>query len=129
MTTTPQLRRSDPVFLVDDIASTMRWYQEMLGFSGEPFPPNPPHVFGAVWRDDVVILLQALPRETISVSADCTRSFSNLPSAILCILSSSSFSGLTTMVEKYCPMRMPASMTVTTDMKITLFEKVIIDRT
>ena len=49
-----------PVFLVSDIASTLRWYEEKLGFRGDPFPKVPPHAFAILSRDGVEIMLQAL---------------------------------------------------------------------
>lgn len=55
-----RLRTTTPVFLVADIASTLEWYQEMLDFDAEPFPPSPPHTFCILKRDDIVIMLQQL---------------------------------------------------------------------
>jgi hypothetical protein len=55
-----KLRGTTPVFLVGDIASTMRWYQANHGFSAEPFPDSPPHAFCILRRDDVAIFLQQL---------------------------------------------------------------------
>lgn len=55
-----KLRGTIPVFLVDDIASTMRWYQANLGFTADPFPPAPPYAFCILQKDDVVIFLQQL---------------------------------------------------------------------
>ena len=52
------LNAAIPVFLVDDIASTMRWYQANLGFSGRATPPAPPHTFAILSRDGVTIFLQ-----------------------------------------------------------------------
>ena len=49
-----------PVFLVSDIASTMRWYSTHLGFSVEGVPELPPHTFGFLRKDDVEIFLQQL---------------------------------------------------------------------
>ena len=54
-----QLRNSHVVFLVGDIAATVEWY-EGIGFEVEVFPPSPPHAFGILSRDDVVIMLQQL---------------------------------------------------------------------
>jgi len=47
-------------FPVADIASTIRWYEEQLGFIGDPFPPSGPYVFAILRRDDVEIMLQRL---------------------------------------------------------------------
>jgi uncharacterized glyoxalase superfamily protein PhnB len=49
-----------PVFLVADIASTMRWYQTKLGFKAGTFPESPPYAFCILTRDDVEIMLQQL---------------------------------------------------------------------
>lgn len=47
-----------PVFAVADIAATIHWYEEQLGFIGDPFPPHGPFVFGVMFRDEVEIMLQ-----------------------------------------------------------------------
>ena len=46
------------VFPVSDIGATIRWYEEQLGFVGDPFPANEPYVFGILRRDNVEIMLQ-----------------------------------------------------------------------
>jgi hypothetical protein len=51
---------ASPVFLVSDIASTMRWYEAVLGFDADPFPESPPYVFCILRKDDVEIMLQHL---------------------------------------------------------------------
>lgn len=45
-------------FPVADISSTIRWYEERLGFTGDPFPASEPYVFAIVYRDNVEIMLQ-----------------------------------------------------------------------
>ena len=55
-----RLRRATPVFLVGDIAATMRWYQDVLGFEADAVPQRPPHAFCVLRRDDVEIFLQQL---------------------------------------------------------------------
>jgi predicted enzyme related to lactoylglutathione lyase len=45
-------------FPVADISSTIRWYEEQLGFIGDPFPDREPYVFGILTRDNVEIFLQ-----------------------------------------------------------------------
>lgn len=56
-----KLRSSAPVFVVDNVARTMQWYRDVLGFDGGGFPKSgPPYVFGIVWRDGVEIMLQRL---------------------------------------------------------------------
>lgn len=47
-----------PVFAVADIGETIRWYEEQLGFIGNPFPPQGPYVFAIMNRDKVEIILQ-----------------------------------------------------------------------
>jgi uncharacterized glyoxalase superfamily protein PhnB len=55
-----ELRGATPVFLVDDIATTMEWYSSKLGFTAEAIPPNPPHNFCILRKDTVAIFLQQL---------------------------------------------------------------------
>jgi|SRR5215471_6286767 len=55
-----KLRSSVPVFLVSDIASTMRWYQTHLGFEAHAFPETPPYAFCVLIKDGVEIMLQGL---------------------------------------------------------------------
>ena len=55
-----KLRSSASVFLVGDIASTMRWYQANLRFKADPFPESPPHVFCILRKDGIEIMLQQL---------------------------------------------------------------------
>lgn len=57
---TNRLRGATPVFLVPDIAGTMRWYQEALGFEADAVPRTPPHAFCILSRDGVEIFLQQL---------------------------------------------------------------------
>ena len=49
-----------PVFLVGDIAATMRWYSTHLGFSVHGVPESPPHQFGFLTKDKIQIFLQQL---------------------------------------------------------------------
>ena len=49
-----------PVFAVSDISMTIRWYEEQLGFFGDPFPENEPYVFAILRRDDIEIMLQRI---------------------------------------------------------------------
>ena len=49
-----------PVFLVSDVASTMRWYSIHLGFNVRGVPDSPPHNFGFLTKDNVTIFLQQL---------------------------------------------------------------------
>jgi len=54
------LRKATPVFLVGDIAATMRWYAANLEFETRAIPESPPHDFCIMRRDDVEIFLQQL---------------------------------------------------------------------
>ena len=47
-----------PVFAVADVRATIRWYEEQLGFIGDPFPAHEPYVFAIMYRDKVEIMLQ-----------------------------------------------------------------------
>ena len=55
-----KLQDTTVVFLVSDIAATMRWYRENLGFDGRAVPERPPHNFAIIRRDDVEIMLQQM---------------------------------------------------------------------
>ncbi len=48
------------VFSVSDISATIRWYEEQLGFIGDPFPESEPYVFAILRRDNVEIMLQRI---------------------------------------------------------------------
>ncbi len=56
----PRLTSSAPCFSVADVGSTMRWYQQELGFEAHPFPTNEPHVFCILVRDQIEIMLQRI---------------------------------------------------------------------
>jgi len=62
MGTNPPVRLggSTTVFLVADIAATMRWYSAKLGFTAQATPPSPPHFFCILRRDNVSFFLQQL---------------------------------------------------------------------
>ena len=45
-------------FPVADISSTIKWYEDQLGFDGDPFPEREPYVFAILRRDDIEIFLQ-----------------------------------------------------------------------
>ena len=53
-----EFRSAVPCFAVDDIGATIRWYEEQLGFIGDPFPAAEPYVFAILVRDDIEIMLQ-----------------------------------------------------------------------
>ncbi len=45
-------------FPVADISATITWYEEQLGFIGDPFPDHEPYVFAILRRNDIEIFLQ-----------------------------------------------------------------------
>lgn len=55
-----ELRTAEPVFAVADISATIQWYEEQLGFIGDPFPDCEPYVFAILRRDNVTIFLQRI---------------------------------------------------------------------
>ncbi len=55
-----ELRSAIPCFPVADVGATIRWYEEQLGFIGEPFPETEPYVFAIIYRDQIEIMLQRL---------------------------------------------------------------------
>ena len=56
----PLLKSSACCFPVADIAATLAWYEEHLGFKGYPFPPDELATFGIMMRDDIEIMLQRI---------------------------------------------------------------------
>lgn len=55
-----EFQSATPVFSVSDISATIQWYEEQLGFIGDPFPDREPFVFAILRRDDVEIMLQRI---------------------------------------------------------------------
>ncbi len=53
-----EFQSATPVFSVSDVSTTIRWYEEQLGFIGDPFPPTEPYAFAILRLDDVEIMLQ-----------------------------------------------------------------------
>jgi len=49
-----------PCFSVADVGKTMRWYEEQLGFAGDPFPDREPYLFAILLRDGVEVMLQRI---------------------------------------------------------------------
>jgi len=50
--------RACPVLQVVDVERSVRWYQDVLGFVGDPFPPTPPHAFAILRSDGAEVMLQ-----------------------------------------------------------------------
>ena len=55
---------------VRDVERTARWYSEVLGFRAHLFPGAPPYVFAVLVRDEVEVMLQAVPAETATTAAE-----------------------------------------------------------
>jgi hypothetical protein len=55
-----EMRSAIPCFPVADVGATIRWYEEQLGFIGEPFPETEPYVFAIIYRDQIEIMLQRM---------------------------------------------------------------------
>jgi uncharacterized glyoxalase superfamily protein PhnB len=55
---TARLSSIAPVFQVADVAATMRWYEQNLGFEAFPFPAAPPHAFCVLVQGAIEIMLQ-----------------------------------------------------------------------
>jgi uncharacterized glyoxalase superfamily protein PhnB len=55
-----ELRSAAPCFSVADISTTIRWYEEQLGFLSDPFPAAEPYVFAILHRDNIEIMLQRI---------------------------------------------------------------------
>ncbi len=56
----PRLTSAAPCFAVADVGSTMRWYEQELGFTPDPFPEHEPHAFCILVRDQIEIMLQRI---------------------------------------------------------------------
>jgi uncharacterized glyoxalase superfamily protein PhnB len=56
----PRLTSTAPCFPVADVGSTIRWYEQNLGFEGHRFPETEPHAFGILVRDQIEIMLQRI---------------------------------------------------------------------
>jgi catechol 2,3-dioxygenase-like lactoylglutathione lyase family enzyme len=51
-------RFSVPVLRVRDVADTVAWYRQHLGFTAETFPERAPHEFAILERDGVQLLVR-----------------------------------------------------------------------
>jgi catechol 2,3-dioxygenase-like lactoylglutathione lyase family enzyme len=51
-------QRAVPVLQVADVAMSLRWYVDVLGFTPVTFPKTPPYSFAMLRRDGAEIMLQ-----------------------------------------------------------------------
>ena len=51
-------QRAVPVLQVADVERSCRWYREVLDFTADPFPREPPHSFAILRREGAEIMLQ-----------------------------------------------------------------------
>jgi catechol 2,3-dioxygenase-like lactoylglutathione lyase family enzyme len=52
------IKQAVPLLRVADVARSMAWYREMLGFVGDPFPAEPPHDFAILQHGPVELMLR-----------------------------------------------------------------------
>ena len=50
--------KANPVLQVSNVAESVRWYREVLGFDGWTFPDNEPYSFALLCRDTCELMLQ-----------------------------------------------------------------------
>ena len=55
-------RRAVPVLQAADVARSVRWYRDVLGFEADPFPKDHPHSFAILRREGAEIMLQCSDR-------------------------------------------------------------------
>ena len=51
-------QRAVPVLQVANVATSLRWYADVLGFTPDTFPKTPPYSFAILRRDGAEIMLQ-----------------------------------------------------------------------
>jgi catechol 2,3-dioxygenase-like lactoylglutathione lyase family enzyme len=57
-----QVKAAVPTFWVPDVAATLRWYSENLGFrTAGTFPGQAPYAYASLQRDGAEIMLLSLP--------------------------------------------------------------------
>ena len=52
------LKKAVPLLRVADVARSMKWYQDILAFVGDPFPAAPPYKFAILRHAEVESMLR-----------------------------------------------------------------------
>jgi len=52
------IRQAVPLLRVADVARSIQWYHETLGFVGDPFPACPPHAFAILRNGQTEMMLR-----------------------------------------------------------------------
>jgi uncharacterized glyoxalase superfamily protein PhnB len=52
------ITRITPVLRVPNVAKSIQWYHDMLGFCTDPFPDKPPYLFAILRHGDSEIMLR-----------------------------------------------------------------------
>jgi uncharacterized glyoxalase superfamily protein PhnB len=52
------IKQAVPLLRVADVARSILWYRENLGFVADPFPPVPPHAFAMLRQGTAEIMLR-----------------------------------------------------------------------
>jgi catechol 2,3-dioxygenase-like lactoylglutathione lyase family enzyme len=52
------IRQAVPLLRVADVARSIQWYRETLGFVGDPFPASPPHAFAILRNGKTEMMLR-----------------------------------------------------------------------
>src|SRR5262245_8902871 len=52
------IKQAIPLLRVTDVARSMQWYRETMGFVGDPFPVQPPHQFAILRHGTVELMLR-----------------------------------------------------------------------
>jgi catechol 2,3-dioxygenase-like lactoylglutathione lyase family enzyme len=57
----PTIYAAVPVLRVADVGRTIAWYGDVLGFTADPFPAQPPYVFAILANGLTEIMVRRLP--------------------------------------------------------------------
>lgn len=52
------IKQAVPALRVADVARSMEWYRNALGFTGDPFPPKPPYAFAILRNGETELMLR-----------------------------------------------------------------------